>query len=425
MVLAVVFAGCKDKAAPPAAGSGSAPVAVVGSGSGSAVPDVVAKGPAFDVPRVEPPAAPVPLDAKDRVVVQIDAQGALSVVKLVEPPTDRVRRPVAPDGDLAAAVEELLGKRAGPAAPPGRYADLLADEAAPAGRADVAKSAPLDAGMPIVLASPKAPAAAVAGALAKAGGVLGVLADGKLAALRGFARHGDRGNSLDARWLELHVRPDALHVVALPAGKLERVPWNKDTVDARGLLAAIDRLFERQDAVEPQVDVLVGATDTITAQQLVDVIAALVAGNVDTAIGVAPGAPDERAAQVAAANVKATRIPKVPTDTPPGDISRVEIRRSIQLARQDYARCYKDELKKDPQLAGKVTVSFTIGPNGKVTRATGTGMTPAMNECVAKVFTRMQFPKPTDGGVVNVNYPVIFRPESEAVEPRSRHVDRR
>lgn len=430
VVVVLALGACKDKPAPaPATGSARAPVAI-DAAPGSGATELVVKGPAFDVPRIAAPATAIAIDPAQRVVVQIDEHGALSVIHFVEPATDRIVKPIASVDELEPAITDLVvnapqGARPAPVdlrqgqpprklkvdalGPPtdDRPSAVPADAAA---RAPVAESTPsMGDDAPIVLASPKAPASTIASALVAVGGGLGVLFDGKLAVLRAFAKHGKAGVSPDAAWLEVHVRLDALHVVALPSGKVLRVPWNKDSVDAKALLAAIDRMHAERGEQRLAVDVLVDPTTgrpQVTAQQLVDVIAALVAGNVDTAIGVAPGAPDQRGAQVAAAN-KPLKTPTVPAS----EISKDEIRRSIHQGRRAQALCYEAELLKEPKLQGKVTVSFMIGADGRVTAATATGMTPTMNACIAKVFKQLRFTRPSGGGPVKVNYPLTFRPQ--------------
>lgn len=430
VVVVLALGACKDKAAPAptagSAGSASAPVTSdAAAATGSGTEDLVVKGPAFDVPRIAPPATAVPIDPVNRIVVQIDEQGAMTVTRFVEPATDRIVKPLASVEELDPVITDLIVNapqgvkkpapvdlrqgqpprklKVGDLGPPtdDRPRAVPADAAA---RAPVAESTPsMGEDTPLVLASPKAPATTIASALVAVGGGLGVLLDGKLSVLRAFMKRGTAGTSTAATWVEVHVRVDALHVVALPSGKVERVPWDKDSVDAKSLLAAIDRMQAERGEQRLTVDLLVDPTAMVRSQQLVDVIAALVAGNVDTAIGVAPGAPDQRAAQIKAAS----KVAK-----PPGagsEVSKEEIRRSIHQARRAQTRCYEAELQKDPTLQGKVTVSFMIGGDGRVTAATATGMTPAMNACIAKVFKQLRFARPSGGGPVKVNYPLTFR----------------
>lgn len=73
--------------------------------------------------------------------------------------------------------------------------------------------------------------------------------------------------------------------------------------------------------------------------------------------------------------------------------------------------CYQRELTKDPSLAGKVVVKFTIGGDGRVSRAgikrssLGSG---AAESCITRRFHTMQFPEPKGNGIVIVSYPFMF-----------------
>lgn len=73
--------------------------------------------------------------------------------------------------------------------------------------------------------------------------------------------------------------------------------------------------------------------------------------------------------------------------------------------------CYDRELPKKPKLSGKLVVNFTIAADGLVTQAKMKSST--MNDgtvegCVAERFRKLRFPQPKGGGIVNVNYPLLF-----------------
>jgi hypothetical protein len=84
------------------------------------------------------------------------------------------------------------------------------------------------------------------------------------------------------------------------------------------------------------------------------------------------------------------------------------IRRYIRRNIAEIQLCYEQELPGDPKLAGKVTVRFKIGPDGKVIEAGAAGM-PPVDACVAGVISTIEFPPPRGGGIVSVNYPFIFQ----------------
>jgi TonB family protein len=73
--------------------------------------------------------------------------------------------------------------------------------------------------------------------------------------------------------------------------------------------------------------------------------------------------------------------------------------------------CYEQALKRNPTLAGKVTIRFTISGSGKVTtaRAVLNELTPAVGNCMVAAFKRFRFPPP-EGGTVTFEYPFMFTP---------------
>jgi TonB family protein len=61
--------------------------------------------------------------------------------------------------------------------------------------------------------------------------------------------------------------------------------------------------------------------------------------------------------------------------------------------------CQRDELKRTPELAGKIVTSFLIGPNGRVLRAEVTETTihnRSVEECVLELIRGLTFPIPAD-----------------------------
>lgn len=74
-------------------------------------------------------------------------------------------------------------------------------------------------------------------------------------------------------------------------------------------------------------------------------------------------------------------------------------------------RCYDKELYRTPALAGKMVVNFTIGADGIVTQSkikSSTMNSEPVESCVTARFMELVFPKPNGGGIVNVNYPLMF-----------------
>ncbi len=86
------------------------------------------------------------------------------------------------------------------------------------------------------------------------------------------------------------------------------------------------------------------------------------------------------------------------------------IRRIVQRHMGAIRTCYSDGLRKNPDLSGKVNVSFVIGRDGDVTSAKSTDYTlpdAAVRACIVKVFRTMTFPQP-EGGIVTVHYPIVL-----------------
>lgn len=96
-----------------------------------------------------------------------------------------------------------------------------------------------------------------------------------------------------------------------------------------------------------------------------------------------------------------------------GALSRMQIQRVIRKNMRRVKYCYEKALARHVQLAGKVSMSFTIGPDGRVTSArvkSSTLKLGGLGRCLERVILSMRFPKPTGGGSVKVTYPFRFRP---------------
>ncbi len=94
-----------------------------------------------------------------------------------------------------------------------------------------------------------------------------------------------------------------------------------------------------------------------------------------------------------------------------GGLSQKVVGRYIQRYWAQFKYCYERELTKAPNLYGKITVTFTIAGNGRVSDATviQTTMHNAnVEECVLRVVRRIRFPSPKGAGEVIVTYPFMF-----------------
>ncbi|MEM7604327.1 MAG: AgmX/PglI C-terminal domain-containing protein [Myxococcota bacterium] len=89
--------------------------------------------------------------------------------------------------------------------------------------------------------------------------------------------------------------------------------------------------------------------------------------------------------------------------------SREAIRNVIRQNRNQVRYCYERELANEPQLAGRVLLTFIIGADGAV-RSTNPESDPGLESvgaCAAERARGWTFPAPDDG-VVQVSYPFVF-----------------
>jgi hypothetical protein len=94
-----------------------------------------------------------------------------------------------------------------------------------------------------------------------------------------------------------------------------------------------------------------------------------------------------------------------------GNISRGEVFQEINRHLSDIQACYERELVHDPDLKGKLNVSWVIEPDGltsNVTVKSSTLPSPAAIECILGVVESMVFVEPR-GGSVTVVYPFMFQ----------------
>ena len=73
--------------------------------------------------------------------------------------------------------------------------------------------------------------------------------------------------------------------------------------------------------------------------------------------------------------------------------------------------CYENALTRNRNLTGKLTVTFVVGPDGRVKSSfikKSTITDGIMEECILDVVNRWTFPPPKSGKVVTVNYPFSF-----------------
>ena len=99
-----------------------------------------------------------------------------------------------------------------------------------------------------------------------------------------------------------------------------------------------------------------------------------------------------------------------------GGLDKDVIAKIIRSHQNEIKYCYETELNKNPKLAGKVAVAFTIDPAGGVAEANVTETTlgsSSAENCMLSRIRRWKFPEPKGGGVVAVTYPWLFSPAGE------------
>lgn len=95
-----------------------------------------------------------------------------------------------------------------------------------------------------------------------------------------------------------------------------------------------------------------------------------------------------------------------------GALTRAIIRKYINRQKGAIIYCYKRQVQKKPNLAGKVVVAFTISPTGKVMRPgikSSTLGDSTVEGCIKKRLAFWRFPAPRNAGAVRVSYPFLFK----------------
>ncbi|HEX8697338.1 MAG TPA: AgmX/PglI C-terminal domain-containing protein [Myxococcaceae bacterium] len=105
-----------------------------------------------------------------------------------------------------------------------------------------------------------------------------------------------------------------------------------------------------------------------------------------------------------------TRATSRSISAPQGSIDREAVAKVINSHLQEVHACYERALLKDPGLAGKVVLEWTIGASGKVAAAKTKSSTlnnASVEACILNSLKSWAFPAPK-GGVVIISYPFIF-----------------
>jgi TonB family protein len=96
-----------------------------------------------------------------------------------------------------------------------------------------------------------------------------------------------------------------------------------------------------------------------------------------------------------------------------GALDKAIIRRVVRQHLNQIRYCYQRELQTSDDLRGRVVVRFTIAPSGQVVASVVGSSTlnhAGVETCVTRAVRRWLFPKPRDGGIVQVDYPFVFHP---------------
>lgn len=95
-----------------------------------------------------------------------------------------------------------------------------------------------------------------------------------------------------------------------------------------------------------------------------------------------------------------------------GELDEKTVQQYIRRFLSGIKWCYQDRLQSNRKLGGKVTLAFTILPNGSVLdpRTVNSSLGDAsLEQCITNKMARWRFPSPKDGGVVEVAYPLILK----------------
>ena len=107
------------------------------------------------------------------------------------------------------------------------------------------------------------------------------------------------------------------------------------------------------------------------------------------------------------------RLRRVGETTVAGRLPPEVIQRTVRQNFGRFRMCYESALRTNPNLQGRVVVSFVIGRDGTVRTSSGGGDLPnsGVISCMASAAMGLTFPQP-EGGVVRVSYPFSLAPAS-------------
>ena len=120
---------------------------------------------------------------------------------------------------------------------------------------------------------------------------------------------------------------------------------------------------------------------------------------------------EEQPVEASAATGSIQGEPILPKAVVVGGIDNATVVDVVEKRRAVFDRCFQNELAKDPHLAGKVLVKFSIARDGQVTHPS-VRSTSLRNEateaCLLAEIARVRFPALEGGKIAIVQYPFVF-----------------
>ncbi|NOZ85827.1 MAG: energy transducer TonB [Deltaproteobacteria bacterium] len=96
-----------------------------------------------------------------------------------------------------------------------------------------------------------------------------------------------------------------------------------------------------------------------------------------------------------------------------GALDSGALQRAVRRKMSAVKACYEKQLKRNPNLSGKIVIYFVVGGNGRVTEASIEQNTMGNKEVAACILVKIKrwiFPKPEDGEEAPVTIPFVFAP---------------
>jgi TonB family protein len=220
--------------------------------------------------------------------------------------------------------------------------------------------------------------------------------------------------------LELYVAADAISVlapavskeiVALPVSRPEASLDDLDRWDWQGLMSLARA---EHDELPESKTLIVSADPDVPVGAVMQALDTTLGPTCDLAAPIQADQPDPcwfRHIIVESGAGSAKDSLQSGSEHPPVD---KDVVRTIVRAHLDEVRgCYNEGLGRDPKLAGRVAVTFVIGPDGHVASAQieeGIG-DDGVERCLVERVKTWKFPAPVGGGNVIISYPFNFRPD--------------